>query len=258
MSDAFPTPTALAFGFQRDFEPFNSGERIFAQHYLLYASKGALTLRIADASWYLPPQRAAWIRAQTPLEVEAKHPITSASVLYEVAALPDFPYACRVFSMSPLAREMTLYAMRWGQDRDPNDREADQFFLSLASVCRELSETPTPFWLPRPQSDLLQNACAFTAAHMAEPLTLATVATHVHVSSRTLSRRFTEELNLSWGVYLRRVRMLRAMQLLAGGHATVTEVALQVGFNSLSAFNKAFRQFTHESPRTYQQRFRAQ
>jgi AraC-like DNA-binding protein len=40
--------------------------------------------------------------------------------------------------------------------------------------------------------------------------------------------------------YLRQIRMERAAELLLGGRHNVTEVAMEVGYSSLSHFSKAF------------------
>ena len=52
-------------------------------------------------------------------------------------------------------------------------------------------------------------------------------------------------------------RLLRAMTLLAEPRPSVLEVAMTVGFESLSSFNRAFRQGTGETPSAYR-RQRAQ
>ncbi len=150
----------LAYAVHRTFEPFDSGVRSFPRHYLLYASAGAFHLTIGGRDWLLPPQRAAWIRSHVDMRVVAKMTVTNASVLFQPDALPPQSEDCLVFQVPLLAREMILYAMRWGPERDADDAEADRFFLSLASVCQEQLREPMPYWLPRPQSDMVGQAVA--------------------------------------------------------------------------------------------------
>lgn len=54
---------------------------------------------------------------------------------------------------------------------------------------------------------------------------------------------------MSWVHYLQSYRIHRAVELLQLPGASVQDVALEVGFESLSHFNVAFRAFTHLSPR---------
>jgi len=72
-----------------------------------------------------------------------------------------------------------------------------------------------------------------------------------------LARRFDEETQMTWQQYLRRARMIRAMELLTAGNAKVIEIAHQTGFKSQSAFIAAFREFSGESPSDYRRRLQS-
>jgi AraC-like DNA-binding protein len=47
------------------------------------------------------------------------------------------------------------------------------------------------------------------------------------------------------------LRMVHAIEHLSDNHASITEVAFATGYNSLSAFNAAFREFTGQRPSDY-------
>jgi len=72
------------------------------------------------------------------------------------------------------------------------------------------------------------------------PPTLEMLAKEVGCSSFYLSRTFSQAVGMTLPQYLRRVRIERAAELLRAGGKTVTEVAFEVGYTSLSAFNNAF------------------
>jgi AraC-like DNA-binding protein len=246
--------TPLAYGFAQAFETLTPAWRSFGRHYLLYASAGTFHLDIAGTQWLLPPHRAAWIAADVPLRVRIRAPVTCCSVLYARAALPSPALPCQVFTVTPLAREMFLHAMRWGADRPPEDQQADRFFLALADLCVELAATPDDVWLPRGRSRELERAIEYTLEHLEEPLRFTAVADAAGVSARTLARRFVDEAQMPWRSFLHRARMIAAMELLAEGDLTVTETVFASGFDSVSAFSQAFRRFTGESPSAYRRR----
>jgi AraC-like DNA-binding protein len=243
------------FGINQVFDAaFSSGQLTFPGHYLIYAFTGAFRLEVEHVRWLLPPQRAAWVAAQVPFQLSAERPGTTRSVLFAVNAIPPPAFACRVFAVSTLARELLSYVVRWGADRDAHDPTADTFFRALASVCSELAAEPDLFWLPRAHSPELHLALEYTLAHLSDKPTFAEVARAVHVSERTLARRFRTETGMIWSQYAHRARMLRAMELLAAPDITVIDVVDAVGFLSVSAFHHAFRAFTGETPSHYHKR----
>src|SRR5262249_42984897 len=91
--------------------------------------------------------------------------------------------------------------------------------------------------------------------HLDSRLSVEEISRAINVSQRTLARRFVDEAHLSCGRFIRRVRMLRAMELLAERDMQVIDVAHAVGFDSISAFNAGFRRFTHDTPSEYRKRF---
>jgi AraC-like DNA-binding protein len=245
----------VTFGINQDLPSLDSGWKTFPGHYLLYAASGAFTLEVADRQWILPPQRAAWVAANVLIRIQARAAVTSSSILFARDSIPPPPYECRVFAVSPLAREMILYAMRWGIDRDPLDTTAEHFFAAVAGVCAEAAAHPEQFWLPRARSEVLTRAMEYILEHLDARLRIEDIASAINVSSRTLARRFVEEAHLTCGQCIGRLRMVRAMELLAQCDMPITEVAYAVGFESSSAFNAVFRRFAQETPSQYRNRF---
>lgn len=251
MTQPSPTAPPTSYGLFQELAPFDAGWRPFPHHYLLYAAAGSFHLEVANAQWLLPPQRAAWVAANVPIRLASRMPVTCCSVIFSPSLLPAPVPDCRVFTISPLAREMIQYAMRWGPQRDAADEAAHRFFRVLADVCIALAAQPDHFWLPRAQSPELQHALAYTLQHLTERLAFVDVAQAVAVSQRTLARRFATELQMTWRQFIHRARMIRATELLIESKATVLEVAYATGFESVSAFTSAFRQFVGETPRQF-------
>lgn len=252
-----PDYPAAAWAFSRHFpEPFDAGEKPFLHHYLLVASSGCFHLELAGRSWLLPPHRAALIRQGTPVRIWTQGPVTSTSVLFAAAGGPVFDFDCRVFPVSELARHMLDYCMRWSTEEEAANPEASRMFGALADVCLALSEQPHQFWLPRAVSKEMQRATQFTLQHLGAALSFAQVAEAACVSERTLARRFADELRMPWREYLRRARLIAAMEGLAAPDASIAQVAFASGYESLGAFNTAFRAFTGDTPTAYRRHLR--
>lgn len=78
--------------------------------------------------------------------------------------------------------------------------------------------------------------------NLAEPPSLEELGRKVGCSHFYLSRIFSSQTGQTITQYLRRLRMERAADLLRAREHNVTEVALEVGYNSLSHFSQAFHE----------------
>ena len=92
-------------------------------------------------------------------------------------------------------------------------------------------------------------ACGFIRAHaINEDLALSTVARHCNVSEGHLSRIFHHATGLTFREYLAQVRVDHAKNLLLHTNRSVTEIAYESGFQSISQFHRSFRRATGMAP----------
>ncbi|GHB40185.1 AraC family transcriptional regulator [Pseudovibrio japonicus] len=252
MADSTTDTAPPAYCVYREFPVCGREQVSFDRDYLLYSMRGAVRLGVEGRCWTLPPAFAAWIPAGTQLEIEVIHTVTSCSLLlqqgFAETAGVTLPDKTVVFSMNRLAREMIAYTTRWRPEDVDWGAEADTFFKALVQVCAGLASRPTDVWRPTVQDDVLARALAYTEDNLAKPLQIADVAAAANVSERTLLRRYAEEAGMTWSQCLRRLRMIRAVELLSHEDEQVIQIAGAVGYASLSAFNKAFRDFTGQTP----------
>jgi len=89
----------------------------------------------------------------------------------------------------------------------------------------------------------------------AHPFDVPALARISHVSPAHFSRQFRATFGETPHRYLQRRRVERAMELLRETESPVTEICLDVGFNSLGTFSRTFREIVGESPSAYRARF---
>jgi AraC-like DNA-binding protein len=83
-------------------------------------------------------------------------------------------------------------------------------------------------------------------------LRLTEVADTLHVNPSYLSREFARYFdNLSFGEYIRKLRIDKALQLLATPTHSLAEIAYLTGFSDQSHFTRIFKQHTGQSPSAY-------
>lgn len=245
-----------AYCFHKSFEP--AGPSLFQvdRHYLLYALEGTLRLEAQGQRWTLPPARAALIAAGHPITITVLSRLTSASVLFSPTFMERPPQALTVFDMTPLARELVKECRDWGAEDAPHSPMAERLFGTLAAIVLQLAQSPSTCVLPSPSSPTLQKAVQLTEDLAHGSPTFAEIAHATHQSPRALSRRFANEMGMTWREVLRRIRIIKAVEALATTDASVTEIALAVGYGSLSGFNAAFRDHMKMAPTEYRSSFK--
>jgi len=90
--------------------------------------------------------------------------------------------------------------------------------------------------------------------HQGEELSLGEVAKAVNTSTFYFCKLFKKATGLNFTDYVSRVRVEKAKNLLLNPNARVSEVAYEVGFQSLTHFNRVFRKIVGESPTEYRKR----
>jgi transcriptional regulator GlxA family with amidase domain len=85
----------------------------------------------------------------------------------------------------------------------------------------------------------------------AEPLDIAALARVARVSQAHFIRTFRATFGETPHRYLQRRRVERAMWLLRESDRSVTDICLDVGFNSLGTFSRTFREIVGASPVAY-------
>jgi AraC-like DNA-binding protein len=97
----------------------------------------------------------------------------------------------------------------------------------------------------------IARAKAFIAEHQTEELSLDKVAKSVHTSKFYFCKLFKKATGVNFTDYLSRVRTERAKNLLLNPNLRVSEIAYEVGFQSLTHFNRVFKRILGQSPTVY-------
>ncbi len=106
-------------------------------------------------------------------------------------------------------------------------------------------------WLFALADRQMNAAIACMHADPAHPWTVKELAARVGMSRSVFALRFKETVGSTPIEYLTRWRMLRAGQRLERSRDSISEIALSLGYESDSAFRKAFRGVMGCSPREY-------
>ena len=102
-----------------------------------------------------------------------------------------------------------------------------------------------------PEPPLVTKAKQFIESHYGEELSLGQVARAASSSPFHFCRAFKNATGISFTQYVSRLRVGKAAALLVDQPRRVTEIAFDVGFQSLTNFNRVFKRIVGLSPRQY-------
>jgi AraC-like DNA-binding protein len=240
--------------------PYDGGDLVTGWHshdlhQIEYAFEGIAEVETEGAHYLLPAQQAVWIPAGLTHRTTLKR-VRSVAVFFDPAMVPGAGDRVRILAATPLIREMIVYGARWPIGRPVSDQVADAFFDALALLVADWLVHEAPLCLPTSTDPVLRAVMDYTNAHLAD-VTVAAVSTAVGISERSLRRQFGAAAGMTWRQYVLQSRLLRAMALLTEPSRTVIDVATEIGFDSVSAFTRAFVRLTSETPTAYRRRVTA-
>jgi AraC family transcriptional regulator len=94
----------------------------------------------------------------------------------------------------------------------------------------------------------------YVRANLACSVRLAELAGQVSLTPHYFSTLFKRSLGVSPHHYVLRECIYEAQRRLAGGHMSISVVALSLGFSDQSHFSQTFRKITGTTPKRYQKR----
>ena len=101
---------------------------------------------------------------------------------------------------------------------------------------------------------MIRRAKSFIKEHQTEDISLGDVADSVNTSTFYFCKMFKKSTGLNFTDYLSRVRVEKAKNLLLNPNLRISEIAYEVGFQSLTHFNRVFRKLVGQSPTQYRQK----
>lgn len=101
---------------------------------------------------------------------------------------------------------------------------------------------------------MITRAKEFIKANQSEDISLGDVAKAVNTSTFYFCKMFKKATGLNFTDYLSRIRIEKAKNLLLNPNLRISEIAYEVGFQSLTHFNRVFRKLAGQSPTEYRQK----
>lgn len=210
----------------------------------VYSFKGIMEIQVAGEHFLAPPQYGIWLPPGVE-HVGLNRNEAGHCSLYvappQSGRLPAKPCALAV---SPLIVAL-LDHLRMRPAGSIAGAENERVLQVLVD---QLAGAPCAgSYLPSSSDPALAAVLQFLEAHPDDNRPLPALARLAHTTERTLIRRARRDLGMPLSEWRQRLRILKAMPLLAAGRK-VESIALELGYASASAFITMFRRLMKQTP----------
>lgn len=230
---------------------FARGEEVSHQHkraQLVCAEEGILEIRAANKLSLLPPQMVFWIPPGVHHGMTALSRVKTKSFFIDpMSCLPEMPSEPKTLNATPLLRELLIRAATIEPIYDEQGLDGSIMELVLKEIDWNASDSFSVGW---PRDPRLRTICSGIKESPNDLKTLEQWGELVGATSRTLARKFRQETGMPFSLWRQHMRVLKAQSLLLEG-ASVTEVALAVGYETPSSFSTVFLRITGRQPHLY-------
>lgn len=215
---------------------------------LMYVISGVLTVQAAGGIWTVPPHCALWIPSGVPHAGRMAGHIKIASLYMEPALTAPIDRDCGILFVQPFLRELIL---RFDSDTSLADMDREREARLISVLLDELMAAPLePIHLPMPNDRRLRRLTDSMIENPGLRFTIDEWGARVGASNRTLSRLFQRETGMSFIRWRQQLHIGLALQRLAHGEL-VTNIASDLGYESVSAFISLFRRMLGTTPARY-------
>ena len=104
---------------------------------------------------------------------------------------------------------------------------------------------------------LITRAKEYILEHQTDDISLGQVAKAVNTSTFYFCKLFRKVTGVNYTDYVARIRIEKAKNLLLNPNLRISEIAFEVGFQSLTHFNRVFKRIVGLAPTTYRNQLRA-
>lgn len=212
----------------------------------LYAINGLMEVETQDGKWMVLPLTGVWIPPGKAHSV-CMIGVSTRSLYIEPAAAPRQGKQCEVLQVTPLMHQLLLAANMLSERVPANERDAALITLLLHEI---RLAAPLASFLPLPHEPKLAALCATFLQQPNIHVRPEQWANVLNKSPRTFSRLFRRETGFSFSAWRQQACLMSALNSITAG-MSVTEVALSLGYESLSAFITMFRKAMGYAPAAF-------
>lgn len=218
------------------------------QGQLTFVTQGTSSITTRDGWWLAPPGRAVWVTPDVAHTASYSELSNVIQLLIAPQLCATLPKACLTLHVSDLLRELAIEALTFDT---PGRNNAD-----IPAICQlivhQLGATSSgiSLFIPKGKDRRLRQITGLLQQDPGNRYSLEQVAEIAACSPRTLARLFQAETGMTFTRWRDHLRVVCAVDRLSRGQ-NLTQVALELGYQSANAFSTMFTRLLGEPPGRY-------
>ncbi|MEM9546215.1 MAG: AraC family transcriptional regulator [Bacteroidota bacterium] len=105
--------------------------------------------------------------------------------------------------------------------------------------------------IPKGNQSKISNVTKYISEHFHQPISIHQMAQLVHMTPQSFCRWFKQSIGCSFVSYLNATRVEKACQLLLQTNLRIAHISFEVGFETVSHFNRTFKKIKKATPKDY-------
>ena len=205
-----------------------------------------MVIETDGARWYIPVNRGVWMPWGIQHSVEAYGRVEMKTAFIRrdrTRGMPKDP--CEIL-ISALLRELLLHAST--VDTTSPGTPTAHLLALIRNQCRVVEESPLS--VPLISDRRIAPIAERLLAHPSDRTTLDQWASHLSLSTRTITRRISRETGMTFSQWTRQIALMHALRLLGEGKTTL-EVSLELGYDNPGSFIQLFKRRFGVTPQSY-------
>jgi AraC-like DNA-binding protein/quercetin dioxygenase-like cupin family protein len=233
-----------AFEYPRGYIGYTHRHRL-AQ--VVYPLRGVVSVETYSGTWVVTTLTAVAIPPWREHRVSAHGNASLRSVFVDPDAHPTLCTEMTTLHVSELLHELIREAGRHYTDFDSDDELAAGVIALIVRLLPTLPTSDTSVWLPRVETDLMRPVAIALDDDPGDSTSVDEWARRLGLSARHFSRLFKDETGVPFSTWRALHHVKHALLMLASG-ASVTRVAMDLGYGSTSSFIEMFKRHTGRTP----------
>ena len=223
---------------------------------LVYSLNGLFVVHSEAGHWVVPPATVLKLLPGLAYSIRKGDQVSVRSITLSDMLSQKLGFESRLYRLTPLLRELleSLSTTPVGKSESTDSKalllvdlltEAGMWRDETKHRCRSMPSDPR-----------VAHICDYIYDNLDAPRTLQEWADELNNDTRTLHRLFIREFGMSFVQWRQQTRLMAALEWLAEGRP-IMDVALDLGYQTQSAFAAMFRRNTGITPSEWQEKRRS-